>query len=276
MAHLALALVLLAAVMHASWNALLRGGTDRYLSMAIMDVVLGLAGCAMVAVTGLPSRESLLWVVLSGLLHFAYNALLVRTYRTGELGETYPIARGSSPALVTVGAALLAGEHIGPLGLAGVLLISGGILALALARRNVHWANLPLALLTGATIAAYTVSDGVGVRVSGDWLAYTGAMFALELLLPIWFVCDRGWRAFRTTRREAGKAAAGGLISFGAYGVVVWALQLGAMGSISALRETSVVFAALLGRLFLGETLTPRRLVACGVIAVGAICIAQG
>lgn len=271
-----LVLVLFAALLHATWNALLRRGEDRLRAMAIMDLVLGLGGLATVAVTGLPAAPSLPWAFASGLLHFAYNVLLVRTYRAGDLGETYPIARGSSPALVTLGASLLAGERMNATGLLGVVLVTGGIATLVFARgATLRAASLFTALATGASIACYTVVDGVGVRVSNDWLAYTGAMFVLELMFPLWFVAMRGIGAMRGTARETAKACGGGAVSFAAYGVVIWALRLDAMGAVSALRETSVVFAALLGRFWLGETLTAKRLTSCGVIALGAACLAR-
>ncbi len=270
-----LALVLAAALLHASWNALLRAGQDRVWTMAVMDLALAAGGVAVVAVTGLPIARSLPWVAASGLLHCLYNALLVRTYRSGDLGETYPIARGSSPALVALGASLVAGERMSGAGLLGVALVTAGIATLVLARGpGLRVASLPAAFATGATIACYTVVDGVGVRVSGDWLAYTGAMFTLELLFPLWFVASRGVGAMRGSAREVAKACCGGAVSFVAYGAVICALRLDAMGAVSALRETSVVFAALIGRFWLGEVLTAKRLAACGMIALGAACLA--
>jgi len=110
MTPLSIALVLSAAFLHASWNALLRGGADRTQSMMIMNVAVGIAGLAMMAVAGLPAAASAVYVLASGLIHQVYNALLVRMYRSGDLGETYPIARGSSPALVALGGRLFAGE----------------------------------------------------------------------------------------------------------------------------------------------------------------------
>ena len=276
MAPSVVAFVLFAALLHASWNALLRGGEDRFWSMGVMNIAPGAIGLAVCLWVGLPSRESLPLVVLSGLLHILYNALLVLTYRSGDLGQTYPIARGSSPALVSVGAALLAGELL-PLSAAiGVALVSGGIIALALARGGVGRAGLLAALATGTTIAGYTLVDGLGVRVSGDWLAYTAAMFCFHLVLPAWLVARRGARALAGKPKQLGMALAGGTISIAAYSVVIWAMQKGAMGAVSALRETSVVFAVLLGRIFLGETLTVNRVVASCVIAVGAVLIGHG
>jgi drug/metabolite transporter (DMT)-like permease len=289
-------LVLSAAFMHASWNALLRGGADRAQSMLIMNVTVGVIGLVMMGFAGLPSAACAVYVVASGLIHLVYNALLVRMYRSGDLGETYPVARGSSPALVSLGGSLFAGEWMNPIGAAGIGLVCTGIFMLAAARARwakqpsgstsnlasdgasqkvggLHAMNLPAALATGASIAAYTVVDGLGVRASGNWVAYTGGMFVFFLAMPLWYLA-RGRRAiFAMPLAEAGKAASGGAISLLAYGAIIWAMQTSSMGAVSALRETSVVFAALLGATFLGERLTALRIVACCIIALGAACV---
>jgi uncharacterized membrane protein len=267
-------LVLSAAFMHASWNALLRGGADRAQTMLVINLTIGTAGVAMVAYAGLPSSASAVYVIASGLIHLIYNALLVRMYRSGDLGETYPIARGSSPALVSLGGSLFAGEWMGLINSIGIGLVCAGIFMLALGRaRSLRALNLPWALATGVSIAAYTVVDGIGVRASGSWVAYTGGMFAFFLLVPLWYLA-RGRRAmFAMPVAEAGKAAGGGLIALAAYGAIIWAMQANPMGAVSALRETSVVFAAVLGAMFLGERLTMLRIAACCIIAVGAICV---
>ena len=285
-------LVLSAAFMHASWNALLRGGADRAQSMLIMNVTIGVIGLAMIAFAGLPSAACAGYVVASGLIHQVYNALLVRMYRSGDLGETYPVARGSSPALVSLGGSLFAGEWMNPIGAAGIGLVCTGIFMLAAARARsakpstglapdsalekavgLHAMNLPAALATGASIAAYTVVDGIGVRASGNWVAYTGGMFAFFLAMPLWYLA-RGRRAiFAIPLVEVGKAASGGAISLLAYAAIIWAMQTSPMGVVSALRETSVVFATLLGAAFLGERLTALRIAACCIIALGAACV---
>jgi drug/metabolite transporter (DMT)-like permease len=269
----AIALVLLAALLHASWNALLRGGANRAQSMAIMNATLGVAGLALLAVAGLPAKASWIYVVASGVLHWIYVALLVVTYRSGDLGETYPVARGSSPALVALAGSVFAGEWMNPLGIAGVGLVSAGIFMLAAAKGRLHAMNLPWALMTGISIAAYTVVDGFGVRASQNWLGYTAAIFAFFIAGPAWFLARSGVRFFNVGAREAGKAIGGGAISLAAYGAIIWAMQSSAMGAVSALRETSVVFAALLGALFLGERLTLWRIAACCIIAAGAMCV---
>ena len=272
-----LALVLGAAILHASWNALLRSGSDRLWSMLAMSLAVALAGAALVPFVGLPGAVGLRFAFISGLLHIAYNLFLVRTYRSGDFGQTYPIARGSSPVLVTIGAALFAGETLRPASVAGVLLVSGGIIALAVRDRGQAGgsrpivASLPAALATGCCIGAYSVTDGLGVRAATAPFAYIvwsellGAAMTAAVLLAMPRV-----RRVRAARGETAKAAAGGVISLVAYGAVIWAMHAAPMGAVSALRETSVVFAALIGRVFLAESLTRRRLAACLVIACGA------
>lgn len=267
------ALVLFAAFLHASWNTLLRGGADRLWTMAVINLAVGVLALVGTVIVGLPCPASWPFVVASGFIHLLYNALLVLTYRTGDLGQTYPIARGSSPALVLLGAQPFAGERPGWTATLGIVLVCGGILSLAPQRGGLDRASLLAALATGASIAAYTLVDGLGVRVSGDWLAYTSAMFCFHLLLPVWLVWRRGFNGLARPRVEFAKAMSGGAISIAAYGVVIWAMQLGAMGAISALRELSVVFAAFLGRIFLGEPLTAARIASCVVIALGAVLI---
>ncbi|MEA2944431.1 MAG: hypothetical protein QOD09_4960 [Bradyrhizobium sp.] len=269
----AIILVLLAAFMHAAWNALLRGGLNRAQSMAIMNATLGIAGLVLLAIAGLPAPASWIYVVASGVLHWIYVALLVVTYRSGDLGETYPVARGSSPALVALFGSLFAAEWMNPLGIVGVGLVCGGIFMLAAAKGRLRHMNLPWALATGVSIAAYTVVDGFGVRASGNWLGYTAAIFAFFIAAPLWFLARDGARFFIAPANEVLKAVGGGLISIAAYGAIIWAMQASPMGAVSALRETSVVFAALLGAAFLRERLTMQRIVACCVIAAGAVCV---
>ena len=269
----AIALVLLAAFLHAAWNALLRGGADRAQSMAIMNATLGIAGLVLLAIAGLPAQASWVYAIASGVLHWVYVALLVVTYRSGDLGETYPVARGSSPALVALGGSVFAGEWMNVLGIVGVGLVSAGIFMLAAAKGRLHAMNLPWALATGVSIAAYTVVDGFGVRASQNWLGYTAAIFAFFIAVPLWFLARSGLTFFRVPAAEAGKAIGGGVISLAAYGAIIWAMQGSAMGAVSALRETSVVFAALLGAIFLGERLTAWRIAACCIIAAGAACV---
>jgi drug/metabolite transporter (DMT)-like permease len=270
--------VLLAALLHASWNAMLHGNADRLLSMTWMSIAIGTVAALVVLVTPWPAAAAWPYIVASGLVHIVYNVSLVRSYRRNDLAQAYPIARGSSPLLVTLGAALFAHETIGPLHALGIVMISGGIIALALQGQHVSRAGALAALTTGATIALYTVIDGIGVRLSGgEALAYTAWMFLFYWLMPLLFVAKRGlaalWAPLRTSPMALGSSLVGGLVSIAAYGIVIWALQSGAMGAVSALRETSVVFAVLIGRVFLREAVSGKRWLACIVVAAGAVCL---
>jgi drug/metabolite transporter (DMT)-like permease len=275
MSPLVAGLVLTSAAMHASCNALLKGGRDRLRSVTVMAVTTSLVAalCALF----LPAPQVASWgcIALSAALHVVYNLLLVAAYRHGDLGVSYPIARGSSPLLVAVGAAFVARERLDLLSLAGVGLISVGILGLGFETRSgVPSRALGPALLTGATIAVYTLADGIGARLSGHSQAYAAWLFiaygpVMLLILIVW----RGHADQFRLDAERARSALGGIVSMAAYAIVIWAASVSPIGPVSALRETGVVFAALLGRIFLDEQVSPRRLVACTIVALGAACL---
>jgi drug/metabolite transporter (DMT)-like permease len=267
-------LVLLAATLHAIWNALLRAGNDRLWSISVMCIAVGLVCLCAIPFAPLPARASWGCVLLSGLFHVGYNLFLIRTYRHGDLGQTYPIARGVSPLLISLGAALFARELPDALSLIGILLVSGGIVSLAFQGRSLGWDTLLYALGTGCFIGAYSVTDGIGVRLSGTPIGYTLWMSLMSgIFMPPVYAVSRDWRSLIRGPRETGLAAVGGIASVIAYGIVIFAMLLGPMGAVSALRETSVVFAALIGWLFLRERLTAYRIAACIVVATGAILV---
>ncbi|MBV4495424.1 DMT family transporter [Pseudomonas sp. SWRI12] len=267
-------LVLFAALLHASWNAMLRGGTDRLWSMTIMCMAIAVASAIVAALLAPPARASWFYAGLSAVLHVGYNLFLVRSYKSGDLGQTYPIARGVSPILIVLAASLFAGERVAPSGLLGITLVSTGILSLAFTRRRRTLPNLPYALGTGFFIAAYSVVDGIGVRLSGAPMAYTAWMCLLwGVMMPMVYIGLRDTQSLFTLRPGFAVAVAGGLVSLLAYGVVIYAMAHAPMGAVSALRETSVMFAALIGYVFLGEALTLRKLLACAVIALGTLVI---
>ena len=267
-------LVLVAALLHAGWNALLRGGADRLWSMTIMCLAVALASAIVAWFLAPPARSSWMYAALSAGLHVGYNLFLVRSYRVGDLGQTYPIARGTSPLLITLAASFFAGERVGTGALLGIALVSGGIMFLAFKGRRLVVPSLPYALGTGCFIAAYSVVDGIGVRLSGAPMAYTAWMCALwGILMPLVFCALRGIGNLFTMRPGFITALVGGLVSLVAYGLVVYAMSKAPMGAVSALRETSVAFATLIGYFFLGETLTARKLLACSVIVIGTIAI---
>lgn len=271
-------LVLLAALLHATWNAMLHGNDDRFLSMTWMSIAIAAVSTVIVLFMPWPAAAAWPYIVASGLVHIVYNMSLVRAYGSGDLAQAYPIARGTSPLLVTLGAALFVHEAIGPLHALAVVMISGGIIALALQGHRLSRVGALAALMTGATIALYTVIDGIGVRLSDSQaVTYTAWMFLFYWLMPLLFIVMRGlpalWTPVRTAPMAVGSSLVGGLVSIAAYGIVIWAMQSGAMGAVSALRETSVVFAVLIGRVFLKEVVSGMRWLACLIVAAGAVCL---
>lgn len=263
-----------AAVLHAGWNAVLRGGTDRLWSMTLMMLAVAIVTAMTTWFLPWPDAASWPYVIASAILHTAYNLSLVRTYRIGDLGQTYPISRGSSPVLVSLGAMIFAHETIAVVSAVGIVLVSGGIVSLAVQGRKMRADILPAALTTGVLIGAYTVVDGIGVRLSGNSFAYANTMFLLwSLTMPPIYLAMRS-RPPAYTRLQTVMALTGGLVSILAYGIVIWAMQYDAMGVVSALRETSVVYAAIIGRIFLKEELTAQRIASCIAIAAGAACLA--
>ncbi|RUW30820.1 DMT family transporter, partial [Mesorhizobium sp. M1E.F.Ca.ET.041.01.1.1] len=207
-------------------------------------------------------------------LQTGYSVFLVAAYRYGELGQVYPIVRGSVPLLVALGGFALAGQRLTAPELVGIALVACGIMGLSLGRGRASVTSILHALATGAIIAAYATVDAIGVRAAGDSGAYTAwVLLIYGALLFATFVGLRGRLAVDPHAPETWKALGGGLFALLAYGAVVAAFALGPAGPITAIRETSVVFAVFIGRLFLGEALTPRRVGACAVVALGAICL---
>jgi drug/metabolite transporter (DMT)-like permease len=268
-------LVLCAALLHASWNAILRGGSDRYWSMAVICATSVAAALPVVFVVAPPARAS--WPPLAGsvVLQDMACLLLVRGYRDGQLAQVYPIARWSSPMMVTLGALIIAGEHPSAVILGGIALISAAILMLALEKARATPATLAVALGIGATIAAYTLCDGLGARRSGNVTAYTAWLFLVQgTSMPLLFAATRGWPPLAWPSADTWKAVVGGVFGLVAYGVAIWALSVSPMGRVSALRETSVLFAVVIGAVFLKERPTPARVLAAVMIAAGAALLA--
>lgn len=273
-------LVLAAALTHTAWNTLVKASGDRLVTLTIV-ICTGSLICAPLAVV-LDPPAAAAWPFLLGslVLHQGYFALLLGAYREGELNLVYPIARGSAPLLVAVGAAWAAGEVPGPAGAAGILIVSAGITSLSLGRRSDlgrSWKPVALALATGAVIAAYTVADGLGMRrAASPW----GYIVWLNMLTGIPIVAvtliAKLGQARALLARQWKPGVAGGLFALFAYGLVLYALSRGAMGPVSALRETSVLFAALIGAFTLKESLGAARIAAALAIVAGIVLMQVG
>ena len=272
---LTLLMVLLAAVLHATWNALVKSG-DALVRMAFVHAVAALCALPLMVVMAPPEPASWPFLLGSVVVHQAYYGFLVLGYQAGDLSQVYPIARGTGPLLVAVGAFVFAGEALSPRGTVAVLLICGAILSLALAgwSRRRPGAPVAFALVTGVMIAGYTLLDGLGGRLAGDVERYIGWLFVLQGVPIVAFTIARRravlWPA---VRQSLATGVLGGVLAFTAYGVVIWAMSRTQLTYVSALRETSVILAALIGARLLREPLGARRLGAASVVAVGVVLL---
>ena len=278
MSPLLVALVLLAALMHAGWNALQKSAADPAWAKVLYSPTAIVILAPLTLAVPFPEAQVWPWLLSGSLLHLAYAALLYWAFEHGELGEIYPISRGASPIMVTVGGVVFAHDLISPLQALGVVAVCGGIIGLRRAGdRALPRKGLILALLTAASTAGYTVVDGIGARLSADRHGFIVWLFLVNACLSGAFF----WTFQRPANlrqppggRELLKALAIPAISMASFGLIILATAMGPLGAISALRETSVVFAALLGWLFLKERFSPRRIAACAVVAVGAGLVA--
>lgn len=277
MATEALVLTLLAAVMHASWNAIVKVGFDRALVLALIALSHTVVGAVMIALAGVPDPASWPFILASTLLHYGYYVCLHHAYRVGDLSQVYPLARGLAPLLVALGAWGFAGERLSAGGWFAILLASVGISGLALSRRGGMWDHPPTLFYTVATgliIAAYSIVDGMGVRLSGAPFAYMGWLFVWEFPVTLFVMLRRG-RALRALPiAGVAKGVAGGLLSVGAYSLVIYAATLAPLAAISAVRESSVIIAAMIGTLLLGESHWRQRCGAAAMVAVGIAVLA--
>lgn len=270
-------IVLASAVMHATWNALVKVGDDRLMGMATVIVVTALLAPVLILLAPAPAPASWKFIALSALLNNVYFFLLIAAYRYGDLSHAYPLARGSAPLLVAVGSVLFAGEYLAPTAIIGVALVCGGIVSLLLSSGyglRSGWRTVVYPLATGVMIAAYTVIDGIGVRLSGSPAGFIGWLFLL-FALPIMVIAlvMRGAQAGHFLRRRWRPALVAGLLNFGSYGLAIWALSLGAMAPVSALRETSVIIGAWIGTRLLGEAFGAQRIAAAVIVATGIVLI---
>lgn len=272
-----MAAVLFSALLHAGWNALVRSSADKFL--ASLHVVCGAGAIALLLLPALPlpAAASWPWLLASALIHVVYFTLVARAYHGADLSFAYPLMRGTAPVLTALCAVLLLDESPGTGGWVGIALICTGVLALAgRAWRDgaSHPAAMLYALANAGVIALYTLVDGQGVRVSGHALSYTGWVFLLTAVLMLATAALRRGRRLLQPPAGAWRAAVlGGAGTLAAYSLVLWAMARAPIATVAALRETSIVFAALIGALFLGERLGRLRLLSALLVCSGAVAM---
>jgi drug/metabolite transporter (DMT)-like permease len=293
---LVISLVVLAAALHAGWNAIVKSIDDRLTVMAMLGLAAAAVSLPVALIAARPPADAVPFLVGSVVMHGIYNLLLIALYGDSEFNQAYPLARGISPPTVALFAVIVVGEPLSALQVTGLAVLSAGLLGVALpasggpaaprgqapsgARRAVA-----LAVLTGLAIATYTILDGLGVRRCGTPFGYGGWLFVAQgLIVPVVWARSR-WRtdrdardaggpgAFRVPRDLVVRASVAGVISVLAYGLVLWAQTRGELAIVAGLRETSVVFGAAIGATVFGEALPTRRVAASVLIAAGAVAL---
>ena len=282
-------LVLAAALLHAAWNGLVKHSGAPLFTLAGVHVVA--AAPAIVLAFGVPAPHPDSWPLLAAsvAVHTVYYALLAQAYRFGDLSYVYPLARGTAPVMIACGGYLFAGEALAPLGIAGVGLASIGIASIgfsrptardaplsdtgaALVRHRYARPALGFALATSCAITAYTLTDGIGVRKAGSALGYIAWLIILEAVPLGLYVSICQTHAFGSFLRARWKMCLGGGCASGAaYGAVIYAMNSSQMAMVSALRETSVIFAALIGTFALRESFGQQRIRAALLVTLGVI-----
>ncbi|OCP36217.1 DMT family transporter [Ensifer sp. LC163] len=276
MSTFALTIVLVAAFLHASWNALVKAATDRAVVLAAVSAMHTVLGAALVLIAEPPAPASWICIFLSTVIHYGYYVFLFHSYGIGDLSQVYPISRGLAPALVAASSFLLIGENLSPTGWAGLAAISAGIGYLAI-QRGAAGADpraVGVAAISGLLIAAYSVVDGIGVRLSGNPFGYMGWLFLLELPVSL-CVFARKWRGSATIEsRTVALGLVGGVGAVTAYGLVIYAKTVAPLGAVSAVRESSVIIAALIGLSIFGERPWLGRIVCAAIVAGGVVTLA--
>ena len=266
-------LVLLAAFVHACWNALVKAGRDPLLMVATVSAVSCAISAVLIPFAQAPARAAWPYIALGVLTHSLFKIFLILAYRAGDLSRVYPLARGSAPLVVAGFSGLVAGEVLGGWELAGVALISVGLASLTFEPQRKGRADMVAvgcALATGVFIGAYTLVDGLGARAAGSFLGYASWLFFFDgLPMMTIAVVLRGRELGTFLRHGARTGLVAGCLSLFGYFVVVWALTEGVMAPIAALRETGVIFAAIIGRVLLKEPFGWRRIVAAALVAGG-------
>jgi drug/metabolite transporter (DMT)-like permease len=269
------ALILVAAALHAGWNTLIKINGDRVAVMAIVTFAGSLLSVVALPFVAAPDAGSFPLLILTILIHTGYHFFLPVAYDHGDLGQVYPIARGSAPILVTAGAILLAGEQVSQLTALGTLCLAVGVMALAFDKGKITRVNrraVLFALATGVCIASYTIADGLGARQAGSALGFavwlTVGDGVLTFLIALLWKRREMWRVAKSNMTVG---IVGGAMQVGAYWIIIWALTVAPMGMVSALRETSVLFAALISTFVLKEGFGVWRFISASLVTLGLV-----
>jgi drug/metabolite transporter (DMT)-like permease len=282
---LVFAAVLFAAACHAGWNATIKGGFDPLATTAAISIGAAIVSLAFLPWVGLPAAAAWPWVIASVLIHLVYFASLIESYRAGDMGQVYPIARGAAPLMTAATTTAFVGERLSVPAWLGIVLLVAGVLLLSLrgGRRGADAEKesaipnrraVGFALFTALTVCAYSVVDGVGARAAGSPHAYSVALFiGIGPVIAAYALTRQGRGIAAVMARHVGLGLAGGTLQLGSYGIAIWAMTLAPIALVAALRETSVLFGAVIAVVLLKEPLRLSRVVAALLIVAGLALI---
>lgn len=273
--------VLFAAFCHASWNALVKFGNDRFFGLIMVSFFSGVLAIPGLIWLGLPSANAIPWLMLSVIFHIGYTYFLSQAYPHGDLGQIYPISRGSAPLITALLSLLIFNEVISFMGFVGILLIISGVIIIAFAGRkftlNIKGKALLYALCTAFFTACYTLSDGHGSRTSENPIVYTLWLFLLNgIVLMVPGIVKYRATLFQGIKQYWHTGLLGGLMQLISYGIAIWAMSQAPIVLVAAIRETSVLFAMFLSIVFLKERFNMMRVIACMVILAGVLLAKLG
>ncbi len=272
------AVVLLAAACHASWNALIKIRLDPFLAIVLIAAAAGVASLPGLLFVPIPPLAAWPWLIASVITHLGYYIGLAGAYRAGDMGQVYPIARGTAPLMTAAGGALLVGENFSLTGWAGIVALTSGVFLLSL-RGGGDLAHLNrravgYALFTAVTICCYSLVDGIGARTAGNAHSYALWLFVIDgAFITAIAMVSRGPAAVPAMAKFWKSGLAGGVLSLTAYWIVIWAMTVAPIALVAALRETSVLFGAAIAVVFLKEPLRPTRIFAAVLIVCGIALI---
>ena len=271
-------LVLFGALLHATWNAIIKAGVDKSLDAALVSAGGAVSALPFLAFLPLPNAAAWPFIGCSAILQFAYFQLVAGAYRAGDIGLVYPLMRGCAPLLIAATSSFVLGETLTGGALIGTMTICAGILTLAFEARHGSRYAIMLALINACVIATYTYVDGIGARLSGNAISYTLWMSLLPpVLLFAWAISRRGARVVAIhVRVHWWRGLIGGAGSIASYGFALWAMTKAPVATVAALRETSILFALIISVLVLKERASPWRYLAGVIIAAGGLILKLG
>ncbi|MGR3888419.1 EamA family transporter [Pseudomonas sp. 1152_12] len=271
------AIILLGAALHATWNAVVKGGVDKLLTTCLIASVASLIALAAIPFLALPAPESWPFIGASVILQVLYFVLVALTYRIADMSQTYPIMRGTAPLVVATVSVFVLAEPLSAFAWLGIAVIALGILSMAVTPLSGQRKGLILALINAGVIASYTLIDGLGVRKSGTPVAYTLWIFLLTgIPLAAWALAARRSVFSDYVSRNWRLGIIGGVGTIASYGLALWAMTAAPIATVSALRETSILFGVGISAWVLKEHLSRARIVAACVIAAGAMLLRLG